>query len=82
MRARAVDEVITHWPTECDCGHVFLVADRVAIGEPARRQVEELPVMAVRVTEPCEDAYGFASRALRGRCRLGTRCVPGGVVVN
>jgi transposase len=47
----AVDEVVEHWPTACGCGHVFCEADRVAIGGPARRQVEELPVMAVRVTE-------------------------------
>lgn len=47
----AVDEIVEHWPTECDCGHVFCDADRVAIGEPSRRQVEELPVMAVQVTE-------------------------------
>jgi transposase len=51
LPAWAVDEVVEHWPTDCACGHVFCVADRVAVGEPARRQVEELPVMAVRVTE-------------------------------
>lgn len=47
----AVDEVIEHWPRGCGCGHVFAVAERVAVGEPARHQLEELPVMAVRVTE-------------------------------
>jgi transposase len=47
----AVDEVVEHWPDRCDCGHVFLEADRVAIAEPARHQVEELPVIAVRVIE-------------------------------
>ncbi len=51
LPAWAVDEVIAHWPTECECGHVFCEADRVAVGKPARRQVEELPVMAVTVTE-------------------------------
>ncbi|MBA2238723.1 MAG: IS66 family transposase [Lysobacter sp.] len=51
LPAWAVDEVIEHWPTACECGHVFCDADRVAIGEPVRRQVEELPVMAVTVTE-------------------------------
>jgi len=51
LPAWAVDEVVEHWPSQCDCGHVFCDADRVAIGEPSRRQVEELPVMAVRVTE-------------------------------
>lgn len=51
LPAWAVDEVVEHWPLACGCGHVFCEADRVEIGEPARRQVEELPVMAVRVTE-------------------------------
>jgi len=51
LPAWAVDEVVEHWPTGCACGHVFCAADRVAVGEPARHQVEELPVMAVRVTE-------------------------------
>ena len=47
----AVDEIVEHWPVVCGCGHVFCEEDRVAVGEPARRQVEELPVMAVCVTE-------------------------------
>jgi transposase len=51
LPAWAVDEFVQHWPSACGCGHVFCAADRVAVGEPARRQVEELPVMAVRVTE-------------------------------
>jgi len=51
LPAWAVDEVVEHWPAGCGCGHAFVEADRVAIGEPARHQVEELPVMAVRVTE-------------------------------
>lgn len=51
LPAWAVDEVVAHWPASCGCGHVFCEADRVAAGKPARRQVEELPVMAVRVTE-------------------------------
>jgi transposase len=51
LPAWAVDEVVEHWPRACGCGHVFCEADLVAVGEPARRQVEELPVMAVRVTE-------------------------------
>lgn len=51
LPAWAVDDVVEHWPTTCGCGYVFAEADRVAVGEPARRQVEELPVMAVRVTE-------------------------------
>ena len=51
LPAWAVDEIVMHWPSDCGCGHVFADADRVAVGDPARRQVEELPVMAVRVTE-------------------------------
>jgi len=47
----AVDEVIEHWPTGCGCGHVFALSELVATGDPARHQVEELPVMAVTVTE-------------------------------
>jgi transposase len=47
----AVDEVIVHWPTACDCGHVFSDGERVAVGEAVRRQVEELPRLAVTVTE-------------------------------
>jgi transposase len=51
LPAWAVDEIVEHWPTGCDCGHVFEPADLVAVGAPTRRQVEELPVMAVTVTE-------------------------------
>jgi transposase len=47
----AVDEVLEYWPERCDCSHVFAVGERVAVGEPARWQVEELPVMRVRVIE-------------------------------
>ncbi len=47
----AVDEVIGHWPDRCGCGHVFGESERVAAGDPVRHQVEELPVMAVRVVE-------------------------------
>jgi transposase len=51
LPAWAVDEVVEHWPTSCDCGHVFIEADRASVGEPTRHQVEELPVMAVTITE-------------------------------
>jgi transposase len=46
-----VDEVIVRWPTGCDCGHVFGEGDLVAIGQTVRHQVEELPRLAVTVTE-------------------------------
>jgi transposase len=51
LPAWAVDEVIEHWPERCRCGHVFTEDERVAAGEPARHQVEELPPITVRVSE-------------------------------
>jgi transposase len=51
LPAWAVDVVVEHWPVDCGCGHVFAEADRVSVGQPSRHQVEELPVMAVTVTE-------------------------------
>src|SRR5207244_3580029 len=47
----AVDEVIVHWPKVCDCGHEFGEGELVAVGQPVRHQVEELPQLAVTVTE-------------------------------
>jgi transposase len=69
LPAWAVDEVVEHWPSRCDCGHEFCDAERVAVGEPARHQVEELPVMAVRVVEHrcqrvCCPGCGARARAL------------------
>jgi transposase len=51
LPACAVDEVLEHWPASCGCGHVFCVGERDREGEPAVRQVEELPVLTVRVIE-------------------------------
>ena len=51
LPAWAVDQVIDHWPASCQCGYVFSEAERVAVSEPARHQVEELPPIAVQVTE-------------------------------
>jgi transposase len=51
LPAWAVDEVVEHWPTDCGCGHVFAEDERVAAGEPVRWQVEELPVITVRLIE-------------------------------
>jgi len=51
LPAWAVDEVVEHWPQRCRCGFVFAEEDRVAVREPARHQVEELPLLAVGVTE-------------------------------
>jgi transposase len=47
----AVDEVVVHWPRGCACGHVFCDAERVAIGDPVRHQVEELPQISTIVIE-------------------------------
>jgi transposase len=51
LPAWAVDDVVDHWPDRCDCGHVFAAGELVAVGEPVRHQVEELPVITVRVIE-------------------------------
>jgi len=51
LPAWAVDEVIEHWPERCGCGHVFAAAERLAVGEPVRWQVEELPVISVKIIE-------------------------------
>ena len=59
LPACAVDEVIEHWPARCGCGHVFSEDEQHPLGEPARHQVEELPVMTVKVIE---------HRAQRVRC--------------
>ena len=47
----AVDEVVEYWPERCGCGHVFAVGELLAAGEPARHQVEELPVISAVVVE-------------------------------
>jgi transposase len=51
LPACAVDEVVDHWPSGCDCGHVFCEGEHHPAGEPARRQVEELPALTVSVIE-------------------------------
>jgi transposase len=51
LPAWAVDEIIEHWPQRCGCGHVFSEDEGVAVGDPARHQVEELPPINVRVSE-------------------------------
>jgi transposase len=47
----AVDEVVVHWPTRCECGHEFAEDELFAVGAPVRHQVEELPQLAVTLTE-------------------------------
>jgi transposase len=51
LPAWAVDELVDHWPVRCGCGHVFVEGERIAVREPARHQVEELPQIATRVSE-------------------------------
>jgi transposase len=51
LPAWAVGEVIEHWPKRCSCGHVFAEDEQVAVGDPLRHQIEELPVITVKVTE-------------------------------
>ncbi len=40
-----------HWPTQCRCGHAFSDPERVAVGDPVRHQVEELPQISTIVVE-------------------------------
>ncbi len=51
LPAWAVDEIVEHWPERCGCGHAFEEGERLTVGEPVRWQIEELPVITVRVTE-------------------------------
>jgi len=47
-----VDGFVEHWPEQCrSCAHEFAELERVDAAEPSRRQVAELPPIAVRVTE-------------------------------
>ena len=47
-----VDEIVEHWPDRCrSCAHVFAEPERVDAAVPARRQVAELPPIAVSVSE-------------------------------
>jgi len=68
----AVDEVIEHWPERCRCGHVFAQAERLAVGEPVRWQVEELPVISVHVTEHRCQRVRCAGCGERTRGQLGS----------
>jgi transposase len=46
----AVDRVVEHWPERCGCGN-SLAESNEEVGPPARRQVTELPEIAVCLTE-------------------------------
>lgn len=52
LPTEAVDEVVEYWPVSCACGHAFTERERVDGSSLVRRhQVEELPVIATRVSE-------------------------------
>jgi transposase len=47
-----VDAIVEHWPDRCrSCAHAFAERERADAAEPWRRQLAELPAIAVRVTE-------------------------------
>jgi transposase len=73
LPAWAVDVFVDHWPSECECGHVFSAVELVAVDEPARHQVEELPPITVTVTEHrCQRARcPDCGRRSRGRLPAG-----------
>lgn len=72
----AVDEIVEHWPEHCRCGRVFSGGEGIAVGEPARHQVEELPPINVRVREH------RAQRVRCPECGRRTRAVLPGEVVH
>jgi transposase len=47
----AVDQLVEHWPERCECGHVFAAGELLAVGEPVRHQIEELPVISTQLIE-------------------------------
>ena len=63
----SIDAVIEHWPARCACGHRFSETERRPVRTPARRQVAELPSIAVILSE---------HRLQRLRCRPGCRRAP------
>jgi transposase len=70
LPAWAVDEIVDHWPDRCDCGHEFAESERVAVGEPVRHQVEELPAITVTVTEHRCQRVRCSGCGRRRRARL------------
>jgi transposase len=51
LPAWAIDEVVEHWPIAIAAAGTSSLRPSVSVGQPTRHQVEELPVMAVTVTE-------------------------------
>jgi transposase len=71
LPAWAVDAVVDHWPDRCDCGHEFAQDEHVALGEPVRHQVEELPAITVTVTEHRAERVRCSGCGRTRRARLG-----------
>jgi transposase len=47
-----VDELVEHWPERCQgCAHVFSADERVDVDAVQRHQIDELPPVAVTVSE-------------------------------
>jgi transposase len=68
LRPEQVDEVIEHWPRRChSCARVAAELARVAVAQPWRHQVAELPPIAVRVTE--HRLHGVCCPACAARTR-------------
>ena len=52
LPSELVDGIVEHWPDRCQsCARAFGERERVDAAEPWRRQLAELPPIAVRVTE-------------------------------
>jgi hypothetical protein len=61
------------------CAHMFVERERVAAAEPSRRQLAELPPIAIRVTEHRLHRVcwpGGAQRAVPDYLRCDQRCLP------
>jgi transposase len=71
LPADQVDEIVEHWPKCCQsCAHVFVARELVDAAEPRRRQVAELPSIAVRVTEHRLHAVCCSGCAAQTRAEL------------
>jgi hypothetical protein len=66
----AVDEVVVHWPVACGCGYLFADSERVAVGDLARHQVEELPQLSTIVIEHQCPRVGCPDCGQRSRATL------------
>jgi transposase len=66
-----LDEIVDHWPERCaGCGDRIAAGEAQAAGEPHRRQVTELPPIAVRVVEHRAHALDCAECGHRTRAQL------------